>query len=103
MAACVTLYTGDPIPAVILDTSTLMISLDNQGNATLQISVLTKNADNVSLRNACLNITTQCFKFPLGDDVMFQGFLDSDNMKLIEGSAYYEHNIVARGIICKKV
>jgi hypothetical protein len=100
MGACVELFTGDdPTPKIIIDTATLMVALDNQGNATLQISVLTQSDNIASLGAACIKIDTQCVVFPLGDK-SFKGFLDSDNMKLVEGSKYYEHNIVARGIIC---
>ena len=102
MTMCVEPYTGtDPTPKVIIDTATLLISLDNQGNAIIQVSILTSAPDTHSLAGSCLNIdpSTGCFIFPLGN-VEFRGFLDSDNMKLVEGSKYYEHNIVARGIIC---
>lgn len=77
-------------PDPIIDTSTLSITLDNQGMATLQISILTRDKD---------PITNPCYTFDL-NNAIFKGFIQSDNPKLLEGTEYYEHLLIARGMIC---
>lgn len=81
---------SDGTPDVITDTSTLSISLDNQGMATLQITILTKKVD---------PITNSCYIFPL-NEVTFNGFIQSDVPRKLEGTDYYEHNLTCRGMIC---
>jgi len=87
---CVTRSDIDP-PKEIIDTSTLTLSLDNQGVAILQISILTINKD---------PIVNSCFEFPL-NNVVFRGFIESDNPKVIDGSNYVEHYITAKGAVCE--
>jgi len=82
--------TSSGVPDVITDTSTMSITLDNQGMATLQITVLTKKTD---------PITNSCYTFQLSGNV-FRGFIESDVPRKLEGSDYFEHNITARGEIC---
>lgn len=89
MASCIE-RGGEGPPDKIIDSSTLNIALDNQGNAVLQITILDKSSDFIS---------NNCFVFPLGDK-KFRGFIDSDNPRKFEGSEYFEHNITARGYIC---
>lgn len=81
---------AEKLPDRIEDTSTLRVSIDNQGFALLSMTILTKNID---------PITTQCFKYKLNNRT-FKGFLDSDTPRKLEGSDYYEHNITAKGVIC---
>lgn len=86
---CLTRGTSGP-PNVLTDTSTLSVSLDNQGMAILQVTILTKNVTPIS--NAC-------YTFPL-NDVTFQGFIQSDVPRKLPGTEYFEHLITARGMIC---
>jgi hypothetical protein len=86
---CVTKGGIEP-PNVIEDTSTLKITLDNQGYAILTITILTRNTN---------PITSSCYEYNLNGK-KFRGFIDSDNPRKLEGSKYYEHNITAKGMIC---
>lgn len=81
---------GDGPPDTILDTTTLRLTLDNQGVAILQINILKKSKDPISN----LNYT---FEF---DNAKFSGFIESDSMRKLEGSDYYEHAISAKGVVC---
>lgn len=86
---CLT-HGGSGPPSVITDTSTLTISLDNQGIAVLSITILTKNV---------APITNSCYTFAL-NSVTFKGFIQSDVPRKLEGTDYFEHLITARGMIC---
>lgn len=81
---------GDGPPNVIEDTSTLQVSLDNQGMATLSITILTKSSNPIS---------KSTYSYQLGNK-KFCGFIAEDSPRQLDGSEYYEHNIVARGMIC---
>lgn len=81
---------GTKPPNVIEDTSTLKVALDNQGMATLSITILTKDT---------APITSSCYKYVLNGKT-FKGFIESDVPRRLEGSEYYEHNITAKGMIC---
>lgn len=81
---------GTKPPNVIEDTSTLKVSLDNQGFATLSITILTKNTN---------PITNSCYTYSLNGKI-FRGFIDSDTPTRLEGSDYYQHAILAKGMIC---
>lgn len=81
---------GKKPPSTIEDTSTLKVTIDNQGLATLSITILTKSLE---------PITSSCYQFGLNDKT-FRGYIDSDTPRKLEGSEYYEHNITARGMIC---
>jgi hypothetical protein len=78
------------LPDTIMDTSTLTITLDNQGMASLQVIILKKDATPISDFSFSLTL-------PNGS---FNGFIDSDFPKRLEGTIYFEHSIVARGMIC---
>jgi len=87
---CIT-RSNKKLPKIITDTSTLKISLDNQGMATLSISILTRN-------NKPITSSSYCFK--LTRSQTFKGFIETDNSRKLDGSEYYEHSITARGTIC---
>lgn len=87
--ACLSRSTNEP-PDKIIDTSTMSVTLDNQGIAVLQLIILTKNTD---------PITDACYTFDFGN-ATFNGFVESDSPRKLEGSEYYEHTIVAKGMIC---
>jgi hypothetical protein len=78
------------LPDEIIDTSTLGISIDNQGMATLQVVILKKDSSPISNFDFTFNLF----------DGSFQGFIDSDFPKRLEGTIYFEHAITARGMIC---
>lgn len=80
----------DSGPDKIIDTSTLSLSIDNQGIATLQMSILKRNEVNA---NTSVGVT-----YTIGNKT-FEGFLDSDTPRRLEGTEYIEHNIVAIGMV----
>lgn len=82
---------GTEPPDVIVDTTTLSVSLDNNGLATLSVSILRKNIDAV---------TNPCMVFTLSNGSVFRGYIDSDTISNLQGTDYYEHNIIALGSIC---
>lgn len=90
MAECIS-RAGDNTPDLIIDTSTLIVNFDNQGNVTVQIQIITKSP-NLDCRATCL--TT------LFSAIHFSGFLDSDEPRQLMGTLYYEHNLTLRGLIC---
>jgi len=81
--------TTDDTPDQLVDTTALSVSLNNQGVATLSLTVLRKDRTPIS---------SSSFVFTLNDQV-FQGFIDSDNIAKLDGTDFLEHNIVSLGEI----
>jgi hypothetical protein len=95
VSRCETCETPDPI----IDTSTLIINFDNQGNVTIQLQISTKSKEPIygpipgaSLGGVCLAA--------LINELGFVGFIDSDDPRQIPGTEYFEHNLTLRGLIC---
>ena len=86
---CISQGSAD-LPDEIVDTSTLTISLDNQGMATLQLVILKKDSKPISNFD---------YSFAVNGGT-FRGFLDSDSPRRLEGTVYFEHAIIAKGMIC---
>jgi hypothetical protein len=86
---CIQLTQSD-LPEEIIDTSTLSLSLDNQGIATLQYALLKKDTKPITTFNVVMEL----------NNVTFKGFLESSSPKELEGTDFFEHIIVARGMIC---
>jgi len=78
------------LPDKMMDTSTLSLAIDNQGMATLQVVMLTKSST---------PITTFDYTFSFNGG-SFGGFIDSDVQRRLEGTDYWEHAIVAKGMMC---
>lgn len=81
---------GSPPPTTLWDTTTMTISLDNQGIAVLTVTILQKSASPIT--NSCVNIVV--------GGKTFKGYLESDTPQHLSGTDYFEHNLVARGMIC---
>lgn len=81
---------GEGPPNTITDTSTLSVTIDNQGIATLQINILTKNKNPITNPNYTFNL----------NNATFRGFITNDNPRRLEGSDYFEHQITAKGMVC---
>jgi hypothetical protein len=77
-------------PDPILDSTGLSLTLDNQGVATLQYTLLTKDRSPITDPEVSMTFNGGTFK----------GFLESDTPRLLEGSDYIEHVITARGMVC---
>lgn len=88
---CIIEQFGDPLPPRIYDESTLSLSIDNQGIASLQISILVEGNIN-PITNPPF------FNYPMGN-AEFVGFLADDVPEKLPGTKYYEHKITARGIV----
>lgn len=87
--ACVT-GSDAQLPEQIVDTSTLSLSIDNQGFAMLQVVILTKSVQPITSFN-------YTFNFKGGT---FNGFIDSDIQSVLEGTEYFQHAISAKGMVC---
>ena len=79
-------------PDEIKDLSSLTISLDNQGFATLSISIFAKEGTNIDL--------SDFDSFPVSSSETFRGFIDSVSPQPDNGSDYIDYRVVAKGIIC---
>lgn len=77
------------LPPVIVDLSTLTITIDNRGIARLSVTVLTKNTANLA-GDCSINIAS---------GRTFQGTIVEDAPRELVGTVYYEHNITAIGMI----
>jgi hypothetical protein len=78
------------LPDPIIDTSTMSLTYDNQGMVNLQVAIITKQTN--PFTSACVTAN-----FNGGT---FRGFLQSDSPRRLEGTDYYEHTILARGMVC---
>lgn len=78
---------GNIIPDSIVDLSTLALQMDQDGLATLQVSILIKDSEPISSASLAIKLNDHCFS----------GFIESDNPRRFEGTEYIEHPIVAKG------
>lgn len=88
---CVQRETGDTgyPPDVMVDTGTLTININNQGLATLSVTVTQKGGG---------TIVGDCV-FDLGNGQSFEGYIIGDSPQEIPGTGYMEHRISALGTI----
>ena len=81
--------TDDGLPDKIIDLATLTVNLNNQGLATLTVTILTTDE----------TIPLDVCEFELGR-YTFKGVIKSDQPQKLSGSKYTEHRITAIGLIC---
>ena len=93
---CIKVVDSD-LPDTIQDLSTLTITMNSQGMATLSISILGKEG----LDGGFDHLGDVEFDgFEVSDSQKFYGYIDSINPQPDNGSEYIDYRVIAKGIIC---